>query len=182
MAAAATARSRAAASTRWRGRVPALVGLLLSALVVALLIGGVAWLAGKGHKAEMRALYDSLPAYRGATVVRVEEKWDNLYVYWQSEATLPRVVGYFHSEHPEGAVTTFYKEQLTAAGWEEYQEPWALYPAYRQGKYRLAVLFQRPFAQNWQPAGDYQVHLWSLPLLEGALGRDPDAGGRAGAP
>ncbi len=177
MAAEMTESPRDAASGRRGGLWPALVGLALSGLVVAGLGGGAAWLAGAAQQAEMRALFDSLPVYRGATVVRIEEKWDNLYVYWQSEATLPRIVGYFHSEHPEGAVTTFYKELLTAAGWEPYQEPWALYPAYRRGKYRLAVLFQRPFAQNWQPAGDYQVHLWSLPLLEGALGRDPEAAG-----
>jgi len=162
--------------------VPALTvlgGLVLSALVVAVLAYGLARWAGASRQAEMRSLYAALPVYPEARLLRTEEHWENLLVYWQSEGVLPRVDGYFHAEQSVGAVLQFYKERLTAAGWQEYREPWSLFPAYRRGNYHLAILFQTSYAQDWLPAGDYQVHLWSPPLLEGLLGRD--LAGAAGA-
>ncbi|MHB1004915.1 MAG: hypothetical protein ACYC3S_04640 [Chloroflexota bacterium] len=147
-------------------------GLLASAVVVAAVLYGLSIRQGAIHRAEMRATYNALPVYPGATAGRTTEHWGNLVTYWQSEGVLPRVVGAFRSDHPVGAVVTFYKENLTAAGWQEYREPWSLYPAYRKGPFRLAILFQQAYAQDWLPAGDYQVHLWSLPLLEQLLGRD----------
>jgi hypothetical protein len=156
----------------------ALAGLLLSALVVAGLAYALAQLASANRVAEMRALHATLPPYRETQLVHGYENWDNLLIYWQSESVLPRIVDEFRSEHPVGAVVTHYEEQLTAAGWEEYREPWSLYPAYRRGSYRIAILFQQPYAQDWLPAGDYHVHLWSLPLLEELLGRDLAAGER----
>jgi hypothetical protein len=145
--------------------------------VVAALLYGLSVRQSAVHQAQMRATYAALPVYAGATAVRTSENWENLLTYWQSEGVLPRVVGEFRSEHPVGAVNTFYKEQLMAAGWQEYREPWSLFPAYRNGPFRLAILFQSSYAQDWLPAGEYQVHLWSLPLLEQALGRDIAAEG-----
>lgn len=150
----------------------AALGLALSGIVVAALLFGVAQVAGYFHRNEMRGLFNGLPAQAGASLVRSEERWENLALYWQSEGVLPRVIGHFHSEQTTGAVVTFYKDRLTAAGWQEYREPWSLYPAYRKGAYRIAILFQQAYAQDWVPAGDYQVHVWSYPLLESFLGRE----------
>ena len=160
-----------AATNRAATFVGAVVGLALSGLVVAVLLFGVAQVAGYLHRNEMRGIFNSLPPYPEATFARSEERWENLVLYWQSEGVLPRIVGLYHSDNPTGAVVTFYKERLTAAGWEEYREPWSLYPAYRKGNYRIAILFQQAYPQDWVPAGDYQLHLWSYPLLETFLGR-----------
>lgn len=150
----------------------ALAGLGASLLVVVALLVGISLRQSAVHKAQMRAVYNALPAYGGATLLRTSENWENLLIYWQSEGVLPRITAEFRSDHPVGAVNAFYREHLTAAGWQEYREPWALYPTYRKGIYRLAILYQRSYAQDWLPAGDFQVHLWTLPMLEQALGRD----------
>lgn len=159
--------------------VVSLLGLLLSGLFVLSVLLGLGLWAGGQRQAEMRALHASLPVYAEASLIQTHENWDNLVLYWQGESVLPRIVSEFYSEHPIGAVMTFYKEQLTAAGWQEYKEPWSLYPAYKRGPYRIAILFDRPFAQDWLPAENYAVHLWSLPLLEETLGRDAQAEDRA---
>mgnify|MGYP005848221001 CR=1 FL=1 len=153
----------------------ALCGLLLSGLLVGGLVYAAARLAGAAYKAEMRALNAELPRFEQATPLRAEENWDNLYLFWQGESVLPRIVTYYRSDRPLGEVATFYRERLMAAGWQAYREPWSLYPAYRRGKYRLAILFQQPYAQDWVPAGEYQVHLWASPVLEALLGRDVGA-------
>ena len=162
---------QAAGAGRSARLVGTLAGLALSALLVLGLLYGVSRLAGYYYKADMRAVWAALPQYREVTLQRVEENWENLPLYWQSEGVLPRIVGYYRSEHPTGAVVTFYREQLTAAGWEQYQEPWSLYPAYRRGNLRLAILFQQAFAHEWETAGDFDVHLWSYPMLETFLNR-----------
>jgi hypothetical protein len=151
--------------------VGVLLGLVLSALLVAGLLYGASRVAGYYYKADMRATWAALPPYREVVQTRLEENWENLPLYWQSEGVLPRIVGYYRSEHPTGAVVTHYREQLTAAGWQQYQEPWSLYPAYRRSHLRLAILFQQAFAHEWEPAGDFEVHLWSYPMLETFLNR-----------
>ncbi|MDA8220056.1 MAG: hypothetical protein M0Z94_20840 [Dehalococcoidales bacterium] len=160
-----------ASGHRRQGFAAAILGLVLSGLLVAAAGYGVASWAGADRQAEMGATYQSLPPYEGATFERSEERWENLLVYWQSEGVLPRIVGYYRSEDPISAVLSHYKECLLANGWEEYHEPWSLYPTYRRGPYHIAILFQYPYAQDWLPAQSYQVHLWSQPLLEELLGR-----------
>ncbi len=166
----------AGASETTRGRravwLGTATGLLLSLLAVLALLYGAYRVAGYFHKNETRALFATLQPFPAATLTRTDERWENLPLYWQSEGVLPRVIHYYRSESSTGEVVTFYRQQLLAAGWEEYKEPWSLYPAYRKGKFRLAILFQQAYPQEWVPAGDYQVHLWSYPLLEGFLGRD----------
>lgn len=160
---------RSPAWGRWG--VP-MAGLLLSGLVVAALaLASAAW-ADAARRAEMRDWHGAIPPYREAVLLGTEERWENSLLYRHGDGVFPRVVSAYHSEHPVGAVVTFYREHLLAEGWEEYREPWALYSAYRRGPYRVAVLFRHPFAQDWLPAERYELHLWAVPLLDDLLGRE----------
>ncbi len=150
-----------------------MAGLVLSGMAVALILWLLMVRQSTLQQIEMRQAYAALPHHQASQLTRETEDWQNLALWWQSEGVLPRLVGYYHSEASVAEVVGFYREQLLAAGWQEYKEQWSLYPAYRKGDMRLAVLINQAFVQDWLPAGDYEVHLWSNPWLENLLRRQP---------